>query len=503
MGKSFQTLGNASVIVRQHGAPVLATDPWLTGTCYHGSWALDHDLTPEEISAFRTAPTIWISHGHPDHLHEPSLDLLSRDTEIMVPRHYTDEMETFLRSKGFTVRVMEYREWIDLAEGIRILTLQNENQDAMLVIDTGECLIIDMNDAPPSGEQRFLRGLARGKKRSYLLAICSNDADLFNTYDSDGRFLGGEPDEKKPGTILSVADLARSIGVTHFCCSSSQHVYVRKDSAWANPFRITWKDMRRNWPSTSGVELVEPFVTVDLETGAIRKDNPEQVDRLDRVTDACGDDDWSEPLTDDDWSRVEAFFLRMPLLKENLDWLAFTVGGETRRLELNPTTRPESTTRGIRFEAPRHSLMETIDAGYFDDLLIGNFIRAHLQNARLYPHFTPIVAKLAGNAKVLTAEERRAFHSHYKRMSPHAWRADRVRTAWLQSIRPKLRSLGRGLGVLEPLKRVERLIFRRSRLPVDWPPPSENGERDRVRQPEESVGRAAVEDDGLRVNDES
>ena len=35
-------------------------------------------------------------------------------------------------------------------------------------------------------------------------------------------------------------------------------------------------------------------------------------------------------------------------------------------------------------------------------MLIGNFMRTELHNVALYPHFTPLVAKLRGNAKVFT-----------------------------------------------------------------------------------------------------
>jgi len=34
----FDTVGNATVIVHD-GAPVLATDPWIVGSAYFGSWA--------------------------------------------------------------------------------------------------------------------------------------------------------------------------------------------------------------------------------------------------------------------------------------------------------------------------------------------------------------------------------------------------------------------------------------------------------------------------------
>ena len=49
MNESFETLGNATLQLFADGRPVLATDPWLVGTCYFGSWALDHALTDQQI----------------------------------------------------------------------------------------------------------------------------------------------------------------------------------------------------------------------------------------------------------------------------------------------------------------------------------------------------------------------------------------------------------------------------------------------------------------------
>jgi len=59
MSAQFETLGNASVIVFSDGKPVLATDPWLTGTCYFGSWALDHPMSRRQIQNFVDAG--WIA----------------------------------------------------------------------------------------------------------------------------------------------------------------------------------------------------------------------------------------------------------------------------------------------------------------------------------------------------------------------------------------------------------------------------------------------------------
>ncbi|MEZ6197673.1 MAG: MBL fold metallo-hydrolase [Planctomycetota bacterium] len=470
MGFAFETLGNAAIQVRRDDAPRLTTDPWLVGTCYFGSWALDHPLTEDEIESVRRSPWIWFSHGHPDHLHVPSLELLDRERQtILVSDHYRPEMQDFLRGEGFRVEVLPFKEWRELEPGLRVLSLPNDNQDSSLLIRAGEDLLLDLNDSPVSGEDPFLRREVRRARRSYLLMLCSNDADMLNIVDAEGRSLAGDPDAKKPGTVLSVADFATWLGVDAFCCSSSQHIYARRDSTWANPYRITWSDMQRYW--VSPVRLVEPFVTVDLDSGEIASNHPSGESDWSQVTDACGDDDWAEPLSGEEWDELFTFMRRFELLAERLDFVDFTIGGERRRLALREGVDaiPTDRIRGVHFRVPRHSLLEAIRAGYFDELLIGNFMKTELVNARMYPDFTPIVAKLGGNAKVFTRAERRAFRWHYFRRSPLAWMRATRRGWWQRSGLEATRTVARRLGLFGLAKRLRRRVAGFPPLPPNWP----------------------------------
>ena len=86
MDLGFETIGNATVICHDRG-PVLATDPWLGGSAYFGSWCLSHAFPEEQQESVRACKYLWISHGHPDHLHLESLERL-RDKEILLPDHY-------------------------------------------------------------------------------------------------------------------------------------------------------------------------------------------------------------------------------------------------------------------------------------------------------------------------------------------------------------------------------------------------------------------------------
>jgi hypothetical protein len=478
MNEKFETLGNATIQLFADGRPVLATDPWLVGTCYFGSWALDHALTAEQIKNVINSDYIWISHGHPDHLHHESLDLLPAGKKFLVPDHYHPEIRNFLTEKGFAVTVLKYREWFQISRSVSVMCLDNINQDAILIAKLGDALLINQNDSPIAGEESFLRRLVKQhpNDKTYLAALCSIDADMFNFVDESGRSIAGPPDERKPGAVWTVARGADRLGVKNFCCSSSQHIYVRPDSVWANDYRISWADMRRHW-SRPNVCLIEPFVTVDITTGLVTANHTDHLggDRS-QISARTADDDWSATLQPEEWKIVETFFRQFELIREYVDFIEVVIGGETGRFDINAETADQPDARGIRFYAPKQSFMETMKWGFFDDLLIGNFMKVHLTNTNLYPRFTPLVAKLGGNAKVYTKEEYARFRWRYFRRNPLGTTAYLLEPEKNYVIMPWFRQRAESLGLKQPLKYVYRTmrgdpIFKRdTRLNIFTPP---------------------------------
>lgn len=461
MRKGFETLGNATLVFYENGKPVLATDPWLEGRCYSGSWALERKVTDTERQAVMDADYIWISHGHPDHFHIQSLSLLPRGKKILLPDHYAPDIAKFLIQQGFAVEVMPYRTWKTLSPGLRCMCLDNENQDAILLIEAGDSLVVNLNDSPLCGDEGFIRDIVRGypRAKTYMAALCSNDADMMNLVDETGRRTVDAPDVRKPGMVWALGRIARRLGVGAYVCSASQHVYARADSVWANPYRMGWGDVCANW-NEPDIGLVQPFVTVDLDTGAIAAKDRDPRSDLSQIQNDLYGDDWDERLSNDEWGQLNGFFGEIELLPRCVDYLDFTVGGETRRIWINPRAmgEPEAKLRGIGFEAPRQSLMKSLRYGYFDDMLIGNFMRTRLHNVSLYPHFTPIVAKLRGSAKVKTVSEHRAFMWRYFRRNPIGyigWHAGQKADA----LTDYLRRLSDAFGVKRPLKYVYRRLL--------------------------------------------
>jgi hypothetical protein len=455
IGDRFETLGNATIQVFQEGRPVLATDPWLIGTCYFGAWALDHPLSERQIGNVAASDYIWISHGHPDHLHEPSLDLLRKGQRILIPDHYDNDIAEFLRAKGFEVRILRYREWFEINPRLKVMCFDNMNQDAILVIAVGDALLLNVNDAPVAGETGFLRRLvaAHPNDKTYLLALCSIDADMFNFVDAAGRSLVRPAEERKPAEVWRVGRLARRLGVRNHCCSSSQHVYARSDTAWANSHRIVWPEMQQYWNQPS-VRLIEPFVTVDLDSGAITANHPRQRPDPGQISGTTGDDDWSATLSPEDWSAVDAFFRRFELLRRHMDYVDVTVGGEKRRIPIGSGWR-----RGAGFIVPKQSLMQAVSSGFFDDLLIGNFMKVSLSNMRLYPYFTPLVAKVGGNAKVYTRAQYARFLGRYFRRNPIGTLEYLLDTYFKFMILPELGASAQRLGIRRPMEFLYRSLL--------------------------------------------
>jgi Beta-lactamase superfamily domain len=446
----LETAGNATLIVHENGRSVIATDPWMVGTCYHGSWALDRDLSEAEMTAIKNADVIWISHGHPDHLHQDSLDMLPRGKRILVPDHYTPEIVDSLKAQGFAAEIAPYKKWIRLSDSVRVMTIDNENQDAILLIEAGDSLIVNMNDSPFCGEFTFIRSLVRryGRK-TYVAALCAIDADMLNIVDAAGKRVIGPPDERKPGMIWRTARIVEQLGAANFLCSSSQHIYVRADSVWANPYRITYKEIARWW-NRPQVEVFEPFVKIDLDDGTFERKHPSQTSNEAAITNRCADDDWSERLSEAEWQSVEKFIRRFETIRPHVDYVEFVVGGERRRFVLSKTGE-----RGVSFHVPRNSLLKTVEYGYFDDLLIGNFMKTELHNIKLYPNFTPRVAKEGGNAKVYTYADRRRFLMRYAKRNPYAFAASRAEALSKKGV-DIIRNLSEHIGIKGPLKRIYR-----------------------------------------------
>jgi len=414
----FDTIGNATLIVHDQG-PVLVTDPWVAGGAYFGSWGLSHAVPDEQLEAVRRARFVWFSHGHPDHLNGDSLPLLE-GKQILLPDHRGGRIHGDLLRQGFAVRLLRDREWTELSPRIRVACVADYNQDAVLLVDVNGRLVVDLNDASDRGWGGFVRATLRRYRTSYLLALHGfGDADMLNYFDESGARLPLPPRAPLGQTIAAQCDY---YGVSHFIPFSSKHRYQREDSAWAASVSATLDDYGRGFRSPR-CTLLPAFLRVDCE-----RDEPERIDPamsapVVHPPEHFGDD-WSQPLEPGDMGKLERYFGSIDKVRESIDFLAFRVGGRDHYLHFRRGNFLFLGRRlkGLTIAAPRNSLMAAVEHEIFDDLLIGNFARVTLHGdwgpRKLYPDFTPAVAKYADNGRARTRRDLARYFADYRNRDP-------------------------------------------------------------------------------------
>ena len=454
MDLGFETIGNATLICHDHG-PVLGTDPWIIGSAYFGSWTLSHTVPAEQMEAIQQCKYIWVSHGHPDHLSLASLGPL-KDKIILMPDHVGGRIASDLRGLGYKVTILRDGQWNTLSPRLHILCIATYNQDGILLVDIGGTLIVNLNDGTPLGWASFVKGIIRKYKQSFLLRLFGyGDADMINFVDENGRCL--EPPAIKSFPVGRDIQLyAEGCGIRNVIPFSSMHKYYRSDSAWANEYTTPLSDYRIGFDSAR-CTLLPAFISYDCTKEVPREIRPDETPSILLDPKAFGDD-WDEPLEAADLQRLRQYFCAIEALPRAVDFISFRVGGHDHIIELSA----RRFNNGIRFEVPRHSLMEAVEHECFDDLLIGNFMRTCLigkwSKYRLYPDFTPYVAKYADNGRVKTLEELKLYFLEYRKRAPaefvghrlEEWAFDHVRrhvspdSHWLNTARGALKwALGR------------------------------------------------------------
>jgi hypothetical protein len=440
MELGFETIGNATLIVHD-GAPVLATDPWIDGAAYFGSWTRSHAVPEEQRRAIAACPYLWISHGHPDHLSGESLEKL-RGATLLLPDHVGGRIRSDLEQQGYRTRVLRCREWVELSPRVHVACVADWNQDAVLLIDIAGRLVADLNDAGERGWGPFVRSIVRRRPESYLLRLSGyGDADMINKFREDGARILPLAAQRTPVGPAIARDV-EAYGARFFIPFSSMHHYQRADSVWANAY-TTPLDAYGVGFASRRCELLPAFARVDLAHDAVtRLDPPAEPERA--IDPREFGDDWEETLEPGDAAELTSYVRSCEHVRKAFGFVTFRVGGAETRIALEGPRRD----RGLGFEVPRGSLMTAVRYRVFDDLLIGNFMKVTLHgDAELYPDFSPFLAKYGDNGGARTRAELARYFQIYRDRDWLSFFRDQLDARWVRPLQANVATaMRRALG---------------------------------------------------------
>ena len=405
--RGLTTIGNATLIAYDE-KPILVTDPWLgeEDLAYFGSWCLTHFIPSQQKQEILKAEYAWMSHYHPDN---PQSIQKFKNKTILLGDHAGQRLAKGLTEDGFKVQILKDKTWVKLSKNIKVLCIADYLQDSVLLVDVNGRLFVNFNDSGACGHLGFIKNIAKQYDESYMLkAVGYGTADMINCFDEQGNRLPPRISGHKPGYQLSL--FAEKLGINHCIPFSNFCKFQREDSFWANEYGMPISSYRNGFRETL-VELIDPFAFVDCSTGKTEQINPAVVPPA-RIDPKEFGDDWEEPLRAGDRAILDEYWGRKKLLKNILSFINFKVGGVDNFIDLGG---PKN--KGITFETPRNSLMETIKYEMFDDLLAGNFMKTTLHGIRSLhsPPIATIVGNFADNARVETKEDLAQYMAQYKR----------------------------------------------------------------------------------------
>jgi L-ascorbate metabolism protein UlaG (beta-lactamase superfamily) len=149
-------IGHASLLIEANGLRMLS-DPWWNGPCFGAQW-WPYPLPYVEALKDQRIDYVYISHGHHDHLHPPTLKLF-RSAKVLVAAG--SELPVAIRDLGLDVIECAAGGEIELGNGVRCRIMETYADDTMLAVSAGGETCVNLNDslhaAPETVQQKFFR----------------------------------------------------------------------------------------------------------------------------------------------------------------------------------------------------------------------------------------------------------------------------------------------------------------------------------------------------------
>lgn len=182
-------VSHASLFMEAGNLKVL-TDPWFNGPAYLGQWNVFP--RPVDVSFVSTITHLILTHGHEDHLHIPTLQLINKDAVVYFPYTWKNGTKETLRSLGFTnIREVPSFKEIKLS-GTFSMTFIVNGLDAFVVYECDGKVYVNLNDALNASHWAFVEiftKMIRKRWKKVDLLICGlGGASYFpNTVHAPGK----------------------------------------------------------------------------------------------------------------------------------------------------------------------------------------------------------------------------------------------------------------------------------------------------------------------------
>jgi CMP-N-acetylneuraminate monooxygenase len=176
---SIRFLSHACLLIDFDGLRVIS-DPWLLGPCFMTGWWPALPPKDDALDLMCSADAVYVSHNHPDHMHEETLAVLRArrpDIPVLVPDFETGSTIQPVREMGFSnVQALTFNSLYRLGNGPVLLSLLKSGDfrdDSGLYMASDNCSALLVVDA------KSLNGMCLPRGVDFLAASFAGGASAY------------------------------------------------------------------------------------------------------------------------------------------------------------------------------------------------------------------------------------------------------------------------------------------------------------------------------------
>lgn len=293
------TYVNHACLMIEAGSRKIVTDPWFAGPAYADQW---HPF-PKPVNAALAdeADVLLISHGHEDHLHEPTMRSLDRKKRVFYPFNWYGGTVDWIRSMGYTdVTEAASCRTYDLGGGAKVTFIVN-GHDSIMVVEEGDTVLVNVNDALHSSEPHVIDTYAdyiRQRWPRIETVFCGFGGASYypNTFHGPGK------DDRAVALLreqLFAHNFCRIVSRLHPAIAvpfAADFALLAAEQRWINEARFPREDLPRYFREQGGKSSVQIMYSGDrLTQGKLEPHSPLR-ERLERGE--------GEALLDEQYPRI-------------------------------------------------------------------------------------------------------------------------------------------------------------------------------------------------------
>lgn len=273
-------ISHATLLIEVDGINIV-TDPWVKGSSYCNQWHLfPKAVHPEKITK---ADIVLYSHGHEDHLHADSLQMVGKNAKLFYPYSWYGGTTEFFKELGFDhVKEVVNEQTVSLAKDIQVTYLSN-NLDNVIVLETKGKVLVDINDALPSASPGMIRYFiekirARWKKIDYIFSSYGGAAYFPNTVHFKNKNDQEIAETRELFFVSNFCDIVSELKPSYAIPFATDFVLLDDHQRWVNTAKFPREDIKAFYEKRSGgntgVQIIEAYPEDYFLDGEFHKTSP-------------------------------------------------------------------------------------------------------------------------------------------------------------------------------------------------------------------------------------